>query len=181
MKKKHAAFSLVEAVLALGIVSFALSSVLVLLPVAMDSGKASRDDTLLVTMAGDLLSSLQSRRFIISSDSSQQARQDLLDGTDDVAAGAAPEKVVVELYFDVAGRLLRGANGAPLNQSDAMKEGAIYRCRQTVQGDVETLGPPGANSTQAVNLVRVELDFQWPLMATKPMNRKVIYASIARY
>src|SRR4051812_25727140 len=61
MKVRKSAFSLVEVVLALGVVSFAIVAILGVLPTGLQTGKASQDETRATQIAQAILSSMASQ------------------------------------------------------------------------------------------------------------------------
>jgi len=63
LPKTNRAFTLVEIVLALGIVSFAIVGLIGLLTVSFDSGRASDEDTLIASMARQIVTELRAQPF----------------------------------------------------------------------------------------------------------------------
>ena len=192
--RNTAAFALVEVVLALAIAAFALTSIIALLSVAAGSSRASSDDTLVATMAMNVVDDLRRQSFVDNTARNppgdmtpkhKSGDPSVLPGTDDVAIGQTPPLVTpASVYFDVSGVRLRYANGNDMTKIDALAAGAIYLCTETMQGDAATLsatGSDGSATTQAVNQVNITLTFAWPLQAVPPPNTKVLHASIARY
>ncbi len=57
------AFSLIEVVLALGIIAFALVAILGMIPVALESNRASIDETRATEIAGQVFATLSSQPF----------------------------------------------------------------------------------------------------------------------
>lgn len=164
LRRKSRGFSLVEVVLALGVAAFALMAVLGLLSVAINSGKEAADDTMLVSMSNNLLATWRGKPFAeIPLESNPAAN--LPPGT----------TVTTDIYFDENGVRLMDAAGNDLERAPALAAGAIYKCKTKIQGDV-----PTATGAQ-VNLLRIELCFQWPAMAPIPPNQKTVHASIARF
>jgi uncharacterized protein (TIGR02598 family) len=167
-------FSLVEITLALGIVSFALLSVIGLLAVSLNGSRASASDTVIASSAAGLLNELRSKSLEISGIPSQQ------------------RTVNLKYQFDIDGTKLgaplqSGSIGSTLNQ-------AIYRCDLTAVMDANTATVSVPDSTGAAtttsNLWRVTLRFTWPAsdddavaarLATQEANTKTIHATLARY
>jgi len=152
------AFSLIEIVLAMGIISFTLTSIMGVLSVSMGSSKASTDDTVIAAMVNDVVGDLRRQSF----DAAKNYVQ------------AASSPVV---FFDSCGRRLRNNTGmVDLDRPSALAAGAVYQCTQTAQTDNDT---SSANGT--ANMLRANLVFTWPAAAIPPPNSRVIHASIARY
>jgi type II secretory pathway pseudopilin PulG len=74
MKRPAAAFSLVEVVLALGVIGFALLAIIGLLPIGLQSGRASIQETRANHLAEQIFSTLRSQPF-------RAANLSLLGGT----------------------------------------------------------------------------------------------------
>ncbi|PTX99517.1 hypothetical protein DB346_16910 [Verrucomicrobia bacterium LW23] len=159
-----------EVVLALGLAAFALTFILALMSVSLNSSKASSEDTVLATMSMAAINDLRRRPF---SD---------VPGTADVSSTAIPVEVTYPIFFDVSGVRIKDAAGEDIVESDLPNyPGAVYRCNITLLGDPDTMSPvAGSPSLRAVNLLRVTLTFEWPLQAAAP-NTRVIHATIARY
>jgi type II secretory pathway pseudopilin PulG len=194
--RQISAFAMVEIVLALGVAAFALVAILGLLSVGMGSSKESTNDTVLVTMANQLLSDLHRQYFVDRSliggtpahlpGDQMVLTSGVLPGTDDVPQGSTPAAVTPsQIFFDVSGTRLQNTDYTDITDKQiAVGKGAVYQCAVTIQGDVNTLGSvasDGTDSTQAVNLVKVTLTFKWPVQASIPPNTKIIHASIARH
>ena len=192
--RNTAAFALVEVVLALAIAAFALTSIIALLSVATGSSRASSDDTMVATMALNVVDDLRRQSFVDSTARNppgdmtprhKSSDPSVLPGTDDVAIGQTPAPVTPSaVYFDVSGIRLRYSNGNDMTKVDALAAGAIYICSETMQGDAATLsatGSDGSATMQAVNQVNITITFAWPVQAVTPPNNKVLHASIARY
>jgi type II secretory pathway pseudopilin PulG len=181
---KTSAFTLVEVVLALGITAFALASILVLLSIGVGSSKGSTDDTVLATMANEVINDLRRQYFFTNGvhpgPSPPVLTSGVLPGTTDVQPGLTPAPAgPYSIFFDVSGLRLQ-SNGS----DSALSAAAVYQCLVTLQGDPATLsavGSDGSTSTQAVNLLNVTLRFTWPAQAANPANTRTIHATIARY
>jgi len=179
---KISAFSLVEIAIAIGICSISLTAVMGLLSVSLGSSRESADDTIVATMADDVINDLRSMDF---PSPALTAANRLLDGSGDVAAGGVPSAVTAApIFFDAAGIRLKDGNGDDITRGDPQFANAVYQCVEIAQGDPDTLsatGSDGSTARQAVNLVRVKVTFTWPASAANPPNSRVIYASIARH
>jgi uncharacterized protein (TIGR02598 family) len=155
---KTSAFSLVEVALAMGVASFALTGILSLLSVSLDSSKASTDDTVLATMANDVVVGLRRQPF---------------DNAKQYIEAATPPVV----FFDVAGKQIPDSGSGPATTSGPASNRSVYKCTITAQPDQNTLGTDGTTA----NMLRAKLIFQWPASAPSPAHTRVVHASIARY
>ncbi len=156
---KTSAFSLIEIALAMGIASFALTAMMGLLSVSLGSSKASTDDTVLATMANNVIGDLRRQSF--------DAAKNYIQGANSPVA-----------FFDVGGKRLRDeTTGMDMDSSSALANGAIYKCTQAAQPDQKTLAADGTTA----NMLRTKLIFVWPASAAAPPNRRVVHASLARY
>lgn len=195
-------FSLIEVLLSIGIISFALTAIIGLITVGIGSVKTSDEDTLIASMAHQLMDDLQSRYFVdntIITNSTPppvtvvrhpSTSTNILTGTGDVAYGSIPTAVtpVPLVFFDSSGLRLTYVTGASAGQdmdkAHALAAGALYECKETLQGDAKTLSATGSNgsiATQAVNLLNVTLTFIWPVQASNPPNSRIIHGSIVRH
>ncbi|XHR28463.1 MAG: hypothetical protein ACFUZC_21420 [Chthoniobacteraceae bacterium] len=152
------AFSLIEIVVAMGVVSFSLTAMMGLLSVSLGSSKASTEDTVLAAMASDILGDLRRQSFA-------NAQTYVQASTPAVT------------YFDSNGQRLRDKTGlVDLDRTAALAVGALYQCTQTAQVDGDTSSASGT-----ANLLRAKLTFVWPAVAPSPTNSRVIHATIAKY
>ena len=184
------AFSLVEVALALGIIAFSVVGIIGLLATAINSGKASTDDTLVADMAAQIINDLRHQYFVDRNQGRVAGNYGVVTATNDVTAGAAPASVTSFIYFDVSGtRLQSGTPPIDMNQAAALAAGAIYQCKMTSLADAATLSATGTDSTpsspdpslQATNLLQVTMVFTWPVNAANSTNTKTLYATVARY
>ena len=190
MNKKRSttfAFSLVEIALALGVISFAFTAIFGLLGASYNVAKSAQDDTMLVLMTNDIVSSLRCEYFYVAGNNT---RQPVLPGTKDVANGATPAAgPPSSIYFDGCGKRLTDSTGADLTTGAALTAGAMFACTQIVTaapppGAVSTLsstGSDGSSGSEQINLLYVTLTFQWPVNAAQPPNTRTIYTSVARF
>ncbi|XHR30602.1 MAG: hypothetical protein ACFUZC_08565 [Chthoniobacteraceae bacterium] len=105
-RRPHRAFSLIEVVIAIGIIAFTISSLVGLLALALKSDSSSASDTALSSMSQQIFNRLRTKSF-----------SDLPNGTD-----AAPS---FSYYFDVDGSETSGTNTT----------GAVFRCNAILTGD----------------------------------------------
>jgi Tfp pilus assembly protein PilV len=142
-------FSLVEVVIALGVTGFAITAVIGLMSVALNSSRSAQDETLIATMSSSLAGELRTGAF-----TNAKAR-----------LAAAPV-----VYFTGEGRLT-----APLGESHteatALQKGALYRC------DLSLVPEPSTRTgTNAGLLHRMVMTFSWPVGS--PRETRSIHASL---
>jgi len=147
------AFSLIEVVIALGVITFAITAITGLLSVALKSSRASTDETLVASFAGHIMSDLRRRQFDAAWNSLQ--------------AGS-------NVFFDASGRPLNDV-GTMLSPETARSQGAVYQCAISTVPDTNKTATTGAE-----NLRLVTLDFTWPVGSVAPPNRRIIHASLVR-
>lgn len=104
------AFSLVEVVLSIGIVSFAVLAILGILSVGMNSNRDSKDDTILALATQEIEAWVRSQSF-----------QSL--------AAVAGEEPYTNLFMTSGGLLEKSGSGAPIN---AASSGSHYSCTISV-------------------------------------------------
>ncbi len=193
-------FSLIEILLSLGIISFAFVGIIGLISSGLGSVKASSDDTLIATMADQLVDELHSRYFVdntpVATSATPPATRsrhavgdaNVLPGTADVSSGAPAAAAPSPMFFDATGMRLTYASGSgagrDMARADALAAGAVYQCAETLQGDPYTLSTTGSDGTagvHAVNLVNITLAFSWPAQAANPANHRLLHATMARH
>lgn len=160
-------FSLVEVVLALGVASFALVSILGLLNVALESDSSASRDTTLSTMAGHVLNDLRTVPFDALWAAEPQTSRDAAPATTETAV--AP----TVFYFTKEGAPVAAANvGGNFD--------VLYQCTVTKTPDLLTRNA----DTHICNQLKLQLEFAWPVTAsgnTLKGGTQSIYASIARH
>lgn len=110
MKIRHQqAFSLVEVVIAIGIISFALIAIIGLMASSQISDREATDDTLLPAMVAGVLDELR-----------RQSRKSF-----------PPSPAT--FYFNLAGTLQTDGNGNPISSPNA---DSLYRCNVTISDGV---------------------------------------------
>lgn len=149
------AFSLVEVVIALGLTSFALLSMVGLLAIGLQNNRESTEETNLALCTETALSILRSRGFnLAASDVSYKET----DSTPD-------------FYFDGTGNLVVDANGLP---AKTQSPDALYAC--TVTRATPTLDQP------TTKLIYLRLQFHWPLAAPAAARQhRIVITSLANY
>ncbi|MEA3209582.1 MAG: hypothetical protein QOE70_2639 [Chthoniobacter sp.] len=149
-----AGFTLVEIVLALGIISFGLVALVGLLAVSLDSSRSSDQDTMIASMARQVTTTLRERPF------------------DKLKSGGSSDI----FYFDAEGRALPAA-------TPEARQGAVYQCTAilTRNADFDTVE---TNGTSKPNLFDVQLRFSTalkPATSATPAAMEVVNTAIARY
>ena len=146
-------FSLVEMVLALGVVSFVLVSIFGLLSMSMRDQRDSGQKTLLALMTQTVASYLHQEGFAaVNADTTM------------ISTAIAPQ-----FYFDAQGRLATDSTGKPVTTASASN---YYSC--TVTRRTPTL--PVATA----NMVYLRLQFQWPVSAAASVqNTQIAFTSLA--
>lgn len=155
---KTSAFALVEIVMALGIAAYILIGIIGLLSVACDTGKASMEDTLLVSMVNRTVRDLRRQNFTT------------LVGT--ATAGTAIPLPGSPIYFDAEGQLIENSTGSGIPAN------AIYQCTGTMLPDGDTVST--VNGSDTSHLLHVLLQFAWPAAAATPPNTRIVYVDIAK-
>jgi uncharacterized protein (TIGR02598 family) len=157
-------FSLVEVVLAIGVATFALVSVLGLLNIAVQSDSSASHDTTVAAMSGHVLNELRTVPFdALWAEDPQGAR----DAAPSIAVPASST-----FYFT--------NEGAPV--AAAAVNGnfeVLYKCVVTKTPDEVTRSV----GTGFCNQLKLQLEFTWPVTAaanSPKAGTKSLYASIAR-
>ncbi|MDD5350584.1 MAG: hypothetical protein PHQ12_10270 [Chthoniobacteraceae bacterium] len=169
--RHHRAFSLVEVVLALGIVTIALFPMIGLLSVALDATGSAGDDTALAAMCAQALADLRAAPF------------DALGDPAPRQAATIPATLPTTLadstyYFSTEGTLISGTNAAG-------DPHALYECVVKKFPESDTQGEKSGSTAGPYNRVKLELFFSWPVSSNpdpaKRAGKQWYYASIARY
>lgn len=171
--KSRTAFSLVEVALAIGIMSFALVSIIGLLSLAMQISRDSADSTNIALMTRSVTTMLRA------------------SGTNGVTgytyiAGLLPANGSnsITYYFDENGVQTTSTNGylvsdtvlngVMVSNTSATTNQKIYLC--TIKNKTPTSFPLPAN------YMWLQLDFSWPFKApASARQHKYIYANLAQY
>lgn len=154
-------FSLVEIVLAMGIVSFSLIAILGLLSVGLNSGKSALDESLVAAMSRQAVGNLRLQYF---------ANNNLFTS---LAAGTSET-----VFFNGSGVLVTStATGF---------DSPIYQCTVTAANSTDRLGPAPKGTVTTPCLLDLTLTFNWPLSGGKALGTGKAYSyslrtSIARY
>ncbi|MDR0534599.1 MAG: hypothetical protein LBH01_11675 [Verrucomicrobiales bacterium] len=168
-------FSLIEVVLALSILTYALVAILMLFPLALNTASDSKSDTRATFIAQSLLAEIQSRadtgnrnnREILSQVTSEQANTALVTSSRSTQFNLADTNDANPLYivFDNNGTPLRTLNGAADYNNGTSVATAFYISRLSAAYN------PDNNPATAYNYSRVTLTVEWPA-AAKPVDRK---------
>ena len=124
--RESPAFSLIEVVIALGVITFAITAITGLLSVALKSSRASTDETLVASFAGDIMSDLRRQQFDAAWNSLQ--------------AGS-------NAFFDGSGRQLNA-----ISPEEARSQGAVYQCAISTVPDTNKTASTGAENLRLVTL-----------------------------
>ena len=152
---RHLGFSLVEVVLALGLICCALLPMVGLLSIGFTTNRESTEDMNLTLSAETALSIL---RF---------------EGFSSVATNTAyqPGDTTPDFYFDANGRLIVDANGLPATTPDSTAHYACFVTRQTPALDQAT-----------THLLYLQLKFTWPWpVPTANRPNRIVIGSLAKY
>ena len=168
------AFSLIEIVIALGVVSFAIISMFGLLSVGLSAGRTSLNQTVITEASRHVLSSLQQQTL-------SQVKIENSLASDLSAVTLETYKQIGEVYFDVNGTRLQDANGVDLGRSEALQNQAIYRCIVSAKLVDPQLSGTSGGAAVGSNLWTLKLTFDWPAHLTKPTNTVTILSSLAKY
>ena len=160
----HRGFTLVEVVLALGVATVALVSVIGVLGVAVKTSEEAGHDTRLAAMSTQVLSDLRASPFDALWEKVPRT------GKSNAATSAGSTPPDSEYSFTGDGTLVEPAKVA--GNFDV-----VYQCSVKKTPDPRTRSANGG----AYNLVRLQLTFTWPVSAPKRTGGTTIHASIARY
>jgi uncharacterized protein (TIGR02598 family) len=164
-----AGFSLAEVVLAMGISSVALVSLIGALGISLSAEKDSARDTALAAMSSQLVARLSKVPF---DELSENAGSATANG-DGAVPSSADAGAADRFYFNAQGVLLPASTGSEHAE-------AAYECVVTKHPCEDTRSPVSG----ACNLVRLELAYTWPAGGSAPPNlngHQRLYASVARY
>jgi len=156
---KQCGFSLVEVVLALGIVAVGLIGVISVISYSLQSDSASRDDTALGLMTQTTITELHAIGY------------SMVIGT----GSGAPKYTDADpdYFFAASGALCRDAMGAPITNATAASANLpVYCCTVTIKNSPQ----------QPSGMVYLRLDFSWPIAApTAKRQHKMVFTSLAKY
>ncbi len=153
--KRWAGFSLIEVVIALGIISFCMIGVLGLIALSANySGQSSRE-TAFALMAQSTISNLRSRGFSLINTPALPTQGTLDDATPD-------------FYYDVNGRVALKSDGTV---DTSPHSDSIYGC---------TVTRYSPNNQTSANVIFLRLEFSWPIVAPAVNRQKIdVYTSIS--
>ncbi|XHR29765.1 MAG: Verru_Chthon cassette protein B [Chthoniobacteraceae bacterium] len=165
MKSPDRGFSLIEIVLAIGVVSFALIAILGLISAGVNSSRSALNESLMAAMSRQIVSDLRQQQF-----ASNSLFTSVNSGTSTLQTA----------YFDANGVRLLSSDGLhDVTAAEAKQQQAIFQCDVTASSDTDRMGPVAA-TVSVPCLVNVMLTFQWPLGAKNP-SRHCLYTSIGKY
>jgi uncharacterized protein (TIGR02598 family) len=156
-------FSLVEIVLAIGIISFSLIAVLGLISVGVHSGKSALDESLISAMSRQVVGSLRQQYF---------TNNTLFTGLE--TSGTTTLKTV---YFN--------ASGVVVDSTASGFDRPIYQCVVTAVSGTDLLGPAPKATLSIPCLLDLTLTFNWPVTDSQTVAANAstyhLHTSIARY
>ncbi len=151
------AFSLVEVVIALGLVSFALLSLVGLLLTGLRTSRESGEDTSLAFCTETAQDLLRAAGFSNALNK----------------AAYAPGEATPDFYFDSLGGLQTDTNGVPLTNANSE---SLYGCTVTRRA------PAPAPLQTTTNFQIYQLKFVWPLAAPAANRQeRIVPVSLANY
>lgn len=131
-------FSLVEIALALGIIAFAIVGLIGLVAVSFDSGRASDEDTLVASMARQIVAELRAVPF------------------DNLASSGVGGNQSQTYYFDHEAH----------RSSDP--KGAIYQCVPIINANTDYNTPGTATANPKTNLYEIAMPFKRAAAPDRP-------------
>jgi len=189
--KRNQGFSLIEIVLALGIISIGLVAILGLVATSINSSKDSKDDTNVALMAQAVSAQIRSIGYTA-----------VTTGTSSfgISGASVPYNQNYQntdnnpdFFFDASGNLIRDTNGATVITSSNIPSGTIplYSCTVRIK-DPNSANfianspianrPTGLPRAPTGGLIFLQLDFAWPYGApTANQQHKIVYTSLAKY
>jgi uncharacterized protein (TIGR02598 family) len=145
-------FSLVEVVIALGILSIAVVGIIGLLSISLQSDRASGLDTLFASMSRQVFGNLRTIQY------------------DNLPAA-------VTYYFDQDGApLLDPSTRLPLQDQAPLPSAALYSCTAKCEDDTY----PSTQALRSGNLKKITLTFTWISQGPNPQSC-VFYGSLANH
>jgi len=162
---RRGGFSLIEVVLALGLVSFALLPMIGVLSVALGVSSSAGDDTALAAMSAQVLADLRAAPFdALGNPAPSQVA---------LPATTLPATLTDSVYYFTSDGVLITATNA------ATSPVVLYKCDVSKVPDPGTQAPNGG----IYNRVMLQLSFSWPpgQNFSRPAGQKCYYASISRY
>lgn len=155
--RRSSGFTLIEVVLALAVISFAVVALLGLLSVSAGSSRSASEDTVIASMSRQVIAEMRSKPFSSLPTKSEPTQNDpgwpvATTTTDSWPAESGdppspPPTYLATLYFDNEGRRLPNAAGA------------VYQCRVKFMADPNSLTDSPAPLPDRTNLYRVRLAF----------------------
>ncbi len=173
---KKRAFSLVEVVIALAVVTVALIAIFGLLDTALRIKAVSTRQTVLTTMTTQILSEMRSVPFSALWSATLWTGTPLAPAINPEPLSATPPATLY--YFNAEG--LQVTTADPATDSTTVDECIVTKIPDT------TTQVPNATNKGPYQLLKLTLTFSWPVAAnrTTPASRpgqQIIYATIARY
>jgi len=171
-------FSLIEVVLALSILTYALVAILMLFPLALNTATDSKSDSRATFIAQSLLAEIQSgtgtsREILSQITGSEQADTALGPRSSSSSFNLAATADGQPLYiaFDSSGNPLRELSAADYNQGTTVAN-AIYISRLSAAAN------PDNNPATSYNYSRVTLTVEWPAAAKPVQRNKQVFVTL---
>lgn len=169
------AFSLIEVVVAIGIVAFALVSIISLMSLGLQSSKDSTDDTNVALMTQTVISDLRTLGY---------SNVTSITG----ASSSSPPNTTLAFFFDASGAPSHDGAGNVIWSGTASTTGTnnvgsavpvpVYMCTVTNK----TPSPSAQPVPFPPNFIWLRLDFSWPFVAPAAnQQHKYVYTSLAQY
>lgn len=153
--KQCGGFSLVEVILAIGVIAFSMVGVLSLMTLSANSSRESSQDTAFALMTQTTLSKLRYRGFAAISSPALPAKGTLDDATPD-------------FYYDSTGRMALKADGT---EDTVAHADSIYGCTVTRYTPVYQA---------STNFIYLRFQYTWPVIAPAANQQKtIVYTGIS--
>jgi len=175
-KKKEQGFSLIEIVLALGIISIGLVAILGLVATSMTSSKDSKDDTNVALMLQAVNAQLQAQ---LRSQLGPAGYNAFYNNTN-----YSEGDNTADYFFDVSGNLIRDTSGNIVTTASNIPSGTVplYSCTVKIKDPANFPSTLKLSNPPDGGLVFIQLDFAWPYGAPLPnQHHKFVLTSLAKY
>ncbi len=167
MKNRQHAFSLVEVVLALGVISFAIVAILGLVPIGLQTSHSSQDETRAAQIAQTIFASMAAQApqnfQTIALPTTSPSPAPVLDLSSSTTSASLPAGI---LYANNDGKIISGVVGA----SPQVPSGATY------VATIITNSAPSGLDPSYVNQVTVSV--AWPAIAAPTNQTKREYVRL---
>ena len=168
-KKNHSAFSLVEIVLALGLVSFSLLAIFALVAQGQKTSRESRLESVAALLAGKATSQLRASAIWTTNDTNNYI------GTSTLADIAAGQTVTTPNYYDL--NLSNVSSNSPDRQFAMITEVSPFVPAQLVSSDTNVSNAL-SRLPAAKNTVLLNITVSYPALAPDANRSKRYFSSI---